>query len=112
MDDIPELGKNLINLGLNKSIKEHHQVKQAIEGYLAGTSYADAQIGRVLDALENSPYKNNTIVVLMSDHGFHLGEKQHWTKGTLWEEATNCLLMFKVPGVTGPKQVCMRTVSL
>ena len=69
-------------------------------------------MGRVLDALEYSPYKNNTIVVLMSDHGFHLGEKQHWTKGTLWEEATNCLLMIKVPGVTKPKQLCTRPVSL
>ena len=46
------------------------------------------------------------------DHGFHVGEKKHWQKGTLWEEATNCLLMFRVPGLTKPEQKCQRTVSL
>jgi arylsulfatase A-like enzyme len=44
-------------------------------------------MGRVLDALEKSAYRDNTIVMLMSDHGFHLGEKHHWQKSTLWEEA-------------------------
>lgn len=111
-DDLPEIAKDLINSGLNNNIVSHNQVKEALQGYLASTSYADAQMGRVLDALENSPYKNNTIIVLMSDHGFHLGEKQHWTKGTLWEEATNCLLIFNVPGVTKPGQVSMRPVTL
>jgi arylsulfatase A-like enzyme len=106
------MARDLINTGLNNNIQSHNQVKEAIQGYLASTSYADAQIGRVLDALEMSPYKDNTIVVLLSDHGFHLGEKQHWTKSTLWEEATNCLLMFHVPGVTQANQVCLRTVSL
>ncbi len=111
-EDIPEIGRDLLNTGLNNSIITHGQVKEAIQGYLASTTYADAQIGRVLDALENSPYKDNTIVVFMSDHGFHLGEKQHWTKGTLWEEATHCLLMFRVPGVTGTDRVCSRPVTL
>jgi len=69
-------------------------------------------MGRVLQTLEKSPYRDNTIVVLMSDHGFHLGEKMHWTKGTLWEEATHCLLLFRVPGVTKPDQTCRRVVSL
>lgn len=50
--------------------------------------------------------------MLWSDHGFHLGEKSHWAKGTLWEEATHALLMLKVPGVTKPKQLCHRFVSL
>ncbi len=112
LEDIPEIGRDLINLGLNNNIISHDQVKEAIQGYLASTTYADAQVGRVLDALENSPYKDNTIVVLMSDHGFHLGEKQHWTKGTLWEESTHCLFMFRVPGVTGADQVCARPVTL
>lgn len=111
-DDIPEMGRGLINARLNKAIISHNQVKDAIQGYLASTTYADAQMGRILDALKNSPYKDNTIVVLMSDHGFHLGEKQHWAKGTLWEEATNCLLMFRVPGITKSNQECMRPVTL
>lgn len=112
LDDVPPMGKKFIKSNVYENIIEHNQHKEAIQGYLASTTYSDAQMGRVLDALENSPYKDNTIVVLMSDHGFHLGEKSHWQKGTLWEEATNCLLMFKVPGVTKPYQVCDRTVTL
>jgi arylsulfatase A-like enzyme len=112
LDDIPEMGKKIVNRNVYDKVTSLDQYKEAVQGYLASTSYADAQMGRVLDALENSPYKDNTIVVLMSDHGFHLGEKLHWQKGTLWEEATNCLLMFRVPGLTKPQQVCGRTVTL
>jgi arylsulfatase A-like enzyme len=69
-------------------------------------------MGRVLDALEESPYRDNTIVVFLTDHGFHLGEKHHWQKATLWEEATHCLLMFRVPGMTRAGGVSQRFVSL
>jgi len=62
--------------------------------------------------LENSPYRDNTIVVFLTDHGFHLGEKNHWQKATLWEEATHCLLKIRAPGVTKPGGVCERFVSL
>ena len=65
-----------------------------------------------MEALDRSPYKGNTMVVMISDHGFHLAEKDHWQKGTLWEEATHCLLMFRVPGVTQPGGLCKRFVSL
>jgi arylsulfatase A-like enzyme len=111
-DDIPPLGISYINAGLDNDIKSHNHVKNAIQGYLASTTYADAQIGRVLAALESSPYATNTIVVLLTDHGFHLGEKQHWAKSTLWEEAMNSILMFRVPGVTETNRTCARTVSL
>ena len=70
------------------------------------------RFGRVLDALENSPYKDNTIVVFLTDHGFHLGEKHHWQKTTLWEEGTHTLLMFRAPGVTKAGGVSERFVSL
>ncbi len=80
--------------------------------YQAEEGIRDAQIGRVLDALDKSPYRDNTIVVFMTDHGFHLGEKSHWQKGTLWEEATHCLLMFRVPGLTKAGGKCARFVSL
>ena len=83
-----------------------------MQAYLATTTYADAQIGRVLDALEKSAYRDSTIVVLLSDHGFHLGEKNHWQKATLWEEGTHCLLMARVPGVTVEGGVSERFVSL
>ncbi len=112
LDDVPELAKTLVNGKVDRKIQEHKQHKDAIQGYLASTTYADKQMGRVLDTLEKSPYKDNTIVVLWSDHGFHLGEKMHWQKGTLWEEATHCLLMFRVPGVTSPGGLCEQIVSL
>ena len=112
LDDVPLLGQAFSNVKTVDKILEHDQHKQAIQGYLASTSFADAQLGRVLDALEKSPYKDNTIVVMWSDHGFHLGEKMHWQKGTLWEEATNSLLMFRVPGVTPPGGECASFVSL
>jgi arylsulfatase A-like enzyme len=69
-------------------------------------------LGRVLDALEASAYKANTVIVLWSDHGWHLGEKLHWRKFTLWEEATRVPLIMVVPGLTKPGQQCQRPVSL
>ena len=78
LDDVPPLGQELARLSAFREIAAHDQWKNAIQGYLASTSYADAQIGRILDALNNSPYKDNTIVALITDNGFHIGEKEHW----------------------------------
>ena len=64
-------------------------VKEAIHGYLACISYADAMLGRVLDALEASDYADNTIVVFWSDHGYHHGKKGDWGKHTLWKRTSN-----------------------
>lgn len=111
LDDLPEIARQLTGSWSNK-VSTPDEERSAVQGYLASTSYADAQMGRVLDALDMSPHKDNTIVVLLSDHGLHLGEKNHLQKGTLWEEATHCLLMFRVPGVTKPNQVCTRPVTL
>ncbi|MCK4960660.1 MAG: sulfatase, partial [Planctomycetes bacterium] len=114
LDDVPPLGR-AITAGKSKFVEQvldHGLHKQGVQGYLATTAYADAQIGRVLDALDKSPYRDNTIVVFMTDHGFHLAEKSHWQKGTLWEEATHCLLMFRVPGLTKAGGKCERFVSL
>ncbi|MEM7143515.1 MAG: sulfatase [Verrucomicrobiota bacterium] len=114
LDDMPERGRALAldRTEVYENAVEHGVYKNALRGYLASTTYVDAQMGRVLDALEASPYKDNTIVILWSDHGFHVGEKFHWQKGTLWEEGTHSLLMMKVPGMTQPKQVCEQIVSL
>ena len=115
LDDIPPLGVDLTHrkgVYVDRVLKAGLH-KQGVQAYLATTAYADAQIGRVLDALDKSPYRNNTIVVFLTDHGFHLGEKHHWQKATLWEEATHSLLMFRVPGVTpAAGAVCQRFVSL
>jgi arylsulfatase A-like enzyme len=85
--------------------------EQVIRAYLAATSFCDAQIGRALDALDQSPHKDNTIIVLWGDHGWNHGEKQHWTKHVLWEESTRAPLLCVAPGVTRPGSVCARTVD-
>ena len=114
LDDVPLLGRALTERKSKfvDAVLEHGLHKQGVQAYLATTAYADAQMGRVLDALEESPYKDNTIVVFLTDHGFHLAEKHHWQKATLWEEATHSLLMFRVPGVTPGGGVSQRFVSL
>ncbi|MCG6188618.1 sulfatase [Maribellus maritimus] len=99
-DDIPQMGKEMIKHSGKTwgRLKESGKWKEAVQAYLAAQSYADAQIGRLLKALENSKYAGNTIVLLWGDHGWHLGEKLHWSKNTLWEEATRAPLVIKVPG--------------
>jgi arylsulfatase A-like enzyme len=97
--------------GDHKLILASGQWKNAVQGYLAAISYCDAMIGRLLDALDRSEYKDNTIIVFWGDHGWHLGEKHHWRKYSLWEEATRAPLVWVVPGVTAPGTVCDRTVD-
>lgn len=87
-DDIPSVGNSLAKKG-----EYNHYLSKGVwndvrKAYLACISWADYNIGRVLDALEKSDYADNTIVILWSDHGYHLGEKQTFKKFTLWEEAT------------------------
>jgi len=85
--------------------------KEAVQGYLAAISYTDAMIGRLLEAFDQSAYAKNTIIVFWGDHGWHLGEKQHWRKFALWEEATRAPLIWVAAGVTQPGGVCDRTVD-
>ncbi len=85
--------------------------RDAVHAYLACISFLDAQIGRILDALEASPYADNTIVVILSDHGYHVGEKNLIQKHSLWERSTHVPLLVKLPGqMTG--QVSSRPVGL
>jgi arylsulfatase A-like enzyme len=69
-------------------------------------------VGRILDRFEAGPHWKNTVVVLWSDHGYHLGEKSAWHKFTLWEESTRVPLMFSVPGLTKPGSRCSRPAGL
>ncbi len=113
LDDVPPIGKHLaLRSGDHKKVIEHNQWKTAVRSYLAAISFADAQVGRILDTLEKSAYAKNTAVVLWSDHGWHLGQKLHWRKFALWEEATHNVFMIKAPGITKPGGICQRTVSL
>ena len=86
--------------------------KSAVQSYLACITFADAMVGRILDALDNSVYKDNTIVVLWSDHGCHIGEKWHWHKQALWDRATRVPLIISVPGMETAGMECDKPVSL
>ena len=91
--------------------QEYGVYKEAVRAYMAAVTYADECVGVVLDALENSKYADNTIVVIWGDHGWHLGEKLRFRKATLWREATQLPLLIHVPGMDS-KQDCYRNVNL
>lgn len=92
-------------------LRENEQLKPIVRAYLASTAYVDSQVGRVLEQLEASGHSDDTVVVLWSDHGWHLGEKGISGKKSLWEESTRVPLMFAGPGVTGG-QACDSPVEL
>ncbi len=113
LDDVPPIGRRMARPeGDHAKVLKYKQWEKALQGYLASITYADGQIGRLLEALDNSPYAENTIIVLWTDHGWHLGEKLHWRKFTLWEEADRVPMIFVVPGLTKAGTRCERTVSL
>lgn len=114
LDDIPAAGRQL---ALRKAdnlemIRTAGKWPTAIQHYLASISFADAQVGRLLETLRKTPHAQNTVIVLWSDHGWHLGEKGHWHKRTLWEEATRVPLIVCAPHVGTPGQQCSQPVSL
>jgi len=102
-NDTSDLGevakKELIIRGGNyhKHVVQAGLWKNAVQGYLASSAFADAMVGKLLQALSESPYADNTIVVIWSDHGWQLGEKMHWRKFALWENVNRSILMIKVP---------------
>ena len=114
LDDLPES----VRIRMTREAKMFHKyyeesglAKESIHSYLASISFADAMIGRVLDALEASPYADNTIVVLWSDNGFHYGEKGHYGKKELWQRTSNIPFVWAGPGVAKGKSPDV-TVSL
>ena len=119
LDDVPPAGQKLGRNRYFAHIQKEGQWKKGIQAYLASIHFADAMLGRVLDALETSPQRDNTIVVLWSDHGWHLGEKEHWQKFTGWRICDRVPLMVRVPkGASGLPEgtraglMCDRPVSL
>ena len=112
LSDIPPIGLKMAKpQGDHATILASGRWKEAVQAYLAAISYLDGQIGRVLDAYDRSPHKDNTIIVFWGDHGWHLGEKEHWRKFALWEEATRAPFIWVVPGVTQPGGVCNSPVD-
>lgn len=113
--DLPQFGRDLTSLEhvapTHEWITGAGEWEHAVQSYLASVSFADFQLGRVLDALDASPYAENTIIVLFSDHGFHLGEKERWAKRSLWEDGTRVPLIVSAPGF--PKnQICDQPAEL
>ncbi|QDU74131.1 Arylsulfatase [Bremerella volcania] len=95
-DDIPKMG---INYKTSKNMKmDVRRQKKAVGGYYGAVAFLDAQVGKVLDALEASDQADNTIVIFTSDHGFHLGQHDFWAKVSLHEESASVPLIIKVPG--------------
>lgn len=94
-----------------KWVEENHQWRNLVRSYLACTSFVDAQIGRVLEALEKKGLADNTIVVVWGDHGWHLGEKGITGKNTLWDRGTKVPLIFAGPGVKA-EQRCSQPAEL
>ncbi len=92
-------------------LQEQNQWKNLVRSYLASTAFVDSQIGRIMDALDSSTFADNTIVVLWSDHGWHLGEKAITGKNTLWERSTRVPLIFAGPGIAAQAK-CDQPVEL
>jgi arylsulfatase A-like enzyme len=103
LDDVPPAGVRMARPeGDHHAVVSNNQWKHAVQGYLATNKFLDGQIGRLLEAVDRSGRADRMVIVLWSDHGWHLGEKQHWRKFALWERATRAPLAFIAPGVTTP----------
>lgn len=124
LDDVPEIGRRWVldrsKLIAEDAVQQYSPTyrRELVHAYHACVALIDDCIGQVLRKLDESPYGDNTIVVLCSDHGWHLGEKYHWRKWMPWEESTRSLLMVRVPkrlvsqGSFADNGVCERTVGL
>ncbi len=111
LDDLGQQGRSMAGGGTHKFMVESGLWKSAIQGYLASCTYVDDQVGRLMAALDASPHKDNTIIVLWSDHGWHFGDKGHWKKFATWEETTHIPMSITAPGVTKPNQTSHRVVG-
>ena len=114
LNDVPKEGKDLAKARRSdfEKIKNADRYRHAVQAYLASISFADAQVGRLMRALDASPHATNTIIVFWSDHGWHHGQKEHWHKSTLWEEATRVPLIVAAPGMASNGASCAQPVSL
>ncbi len=100
--DLPRSGKEYAlapnTSGLHKSVDQYGEWQNAVSSYLASISYVDELVGNIMAALKDSGHADNTLVVLWSDHGWHLGEKEHWGKATPWYRSTRIPMIIVPPG--------------
>lgn len=117
LDDLPDIAKAYI-----KSKQQHDKFdklgsdmelwKEFLRGYYACYTFADYNIGKVLTTLDNSPYANNTIVIITSDNGFHMGEKERFDKNSLWELSAITPMAIRIPGSPHAGKICTQPVNL
>ncbi|MEM7600692.1 MAG: sulfatase [Verrucomicrobiota bacterium] len=117
LDDIPQAGLGQFNKGYPRTewAVKNDQWRHLIQAYFASITFVDTKIGQVLEALDQSPHRENTIVVLWSDHGYHMGEKTIFQKDTLWERSAAVPLIIKLPApmeAQTDKGRCDRVVGL
>ncbi len=113
--DLPELAKAFIDTkrdDFQKITSTEKQWKEYLRGYFACYSFADYNIGRVLNALKESKYADNTIVVITSDNGFHMGEKNRFDKNSLWELSAVTPMAIYLPGSKHSGGTCTKPVNL
>ncbi|MFT7632482.1 MAG: arylsulfatase A-like enzyme [Mariniblastus sp.] len=121
LDDMPEFARRLARTHAHKPlhnglsdheyIAANEQWDATIQAYQASIAFVDRQIGSFLDALKQNPRGRDTIVMLVSDHGWHLGEKKHWCKGAIWEQTTHIPFIVRGSGIK-PGSICDQPVSL
>jgi arylsulfatase A-like enzyme len=121
-DDLEDIGAagrrwatEAVTAGSHATVLQHQQWQEAVRAYLASVSFVDRQIGKLLAALQDSPQAGNTLIVLWSDHGWHLGEKQHWGKWTGWRLSTRVPLIIVEPKKNAQArrgEICHQPVGL
>lgn len=115
LDDLPRSGKDYALIattsGTHRTVVAFDQWRNAVSSYLATVSFVDYLLGRLLAALETSVHADNTWIILWSDHGWHLGEKDHWGKATGWYRATRVPLIIVPPAKRAPAGFKAGTVS-
>ena len=119
--DMPDFARKLARSHAHKpmhnGLSDHEYIvandqwDATIRAYHASVAFVDRQIGRFLDSLKENPRGRETFVMLVSDHGWHLGEKKHWCKGAIWEQTTHIPFIVRGPGVEAGSK-CTQPVSL
>lgn len=107
-DDIPEIGQSIAEVPMMPTAEwamQSGEWKAAVRAYLACMAFSDHYVGEVLRALSKSEYAHNTVVVLWSDHGYHLGEKNRFAKHSLWQRSTHVPLIFAGQGIPKNRKV-------
>lgn len=113
MQDVPKTAVESTKHWWHQWLVDNQKWEEATQAYLASVSFADAMVGRLIKALHDGPLAENTVIVLWSDHGYHLGHKQHWEKRVLWEQATHVpLLVVDVRLAKSAGKRCDAPVSL